>query len=194
MKRIIIAISILTLTALIGCKKEEYFELEMAQEVTEAEEVIETAENQMDSRPFVVYVCGEVVNPGVYELFEGARFMDAIEAAGGYTSAASESYINLAELISDGQKIYVPSNEEIETEDIKYDSATFGAGEKVKVDINHATKDELMTLQGIGEAKANKIIEYREANGSFKGIEDIMNITGIKEGMFNKIKDDICVK
>ncbi|HAG68653.1 MAG TPA: hypothetical protein DCL38_01610 [Lachnospiraceae bacterium] len=144
-----------------------------------------------------VYVCGEVKAPGVYELSGGARIVDALKAAGGFTDKAAVSYLNQAELVSDGQKIYVPSEEELLEGSIVSPAA--GAFEKTEgsaglVNINLADKAKLMTITGVGEAKADKIIAYREQSGSFKAIEDIMNVPGIKEGMFNKIKDQICVK
>lgn len=161
------------------------------------------AGNNGVSRPLVVYVCGEVRKPGVYELDEGSRILDAIMAAGGYTKDAGDDYLNLACMVSDGDKVYVPSKEEIENgsaagldSGIQNASVT-GSGNSTQgglININTATAEELMTLPGIGASKAEKIIAYREQNGRFSAIEDIMQISGIKEGMFNKIKDRICVR
>ncbi len=145
-----------------------------------------------------VYVCGEVLRPGVYELSEGARIIDALMAAGGFTEAAADNYLNQAEMLTDGGKVYVPSREELkEGESLLSSGAENGAlsaAEGGLVNINKADKTQLMTISGVGEAKAEKIIAYREEFGGFKAIEDIMNIPGIKEGMFSKIKDQICVK
>ena len=98
------------------------------------------------------------------------------------------SDLNQAEKLSDGQKIYVPTISESE----ESDNAS-GISADGKVNINRATAEELMTLPGIGESKANDIISYRETNGSFAKIEDIMNIPGIKDGVFNKISGSITV-
>ena len=172
---------------------------------TEKTENIETN----DSQSFVVYVAGYVNNPGVYELKEGSRIIDAIDSAGGYSKEAYENYLNLASLIADGQMIYVPSEEEIEYGSIERGVASGADGSGVGgvtggngggnssgsgalVNINQASKEELMTLPGIGESKADKIIAYREENGRFSTPEGIMEISGIKDGLYNKIKDKIC--
>lgn len=153
----------------------------------------------------VVHVCGEVSSPGVYTLPGGSRVYQAIEAAGGFTSDAFEDYLNQANELSDGMKVYVPSKEEISDEEFQQSLITSEAQQSVMssltdstsmttlVNINTATREDLMTLKGIGESKADKIISYRETQGGFGCIEDIMNIPGIKEGMFNKIKDLITV-
>lgn len=165
-----------------------------------------------------VHVCGCVNNPGVYTLCTGARINDAVAAAGGFTPEADVNYLNLAGFLQDGAKVYVPSVDE--TKDlgqdgsISFDAAGEGAvssgmtgadvvssdmigiGADVDdglVNINTATRDELMTLPGVGESKANAIIKYREENGGFETISQIMNISGIKDGLFNKIKDKIKV-
>ena len=163
-----------------------------------------------DSQSFVVYVSGYVNNPGVYELSAGSRVIDAIDAAGGYSKEAYDNYLNLASLISDGQMIYVPSEEEVSqgnVESIAGNGSTSGIGVNGNggnsgsngtgnsgglVNINSASKEELMTLPGIGESKADKIIAYREENGRFNSPEGIMEISGIKDGLYNKIKDKIC--
>lgn len=174
-------------------------------ENTEKTENIETN----DSQSFVVYVSGYVNNPGVYELSAGSRVIDAIDAAGGYSKKAYDNYLNLASLIADGQMIYVPSEEEVESGSIERGVASGADGSGVGgvtggngggnssgsgalVNINQASKEELMTLPGIGESKADKIIAYREENGRFSTPEGIMEISGIKDGLYNKIKDKIC--
>ena len=174
-------------------------------ENTEKTENIETN----DSQSFVVYVSGYVNNPGVYELSAGSRVIDAIDAAGGYSKEAYDNYLNLESLIADGQMIYVPSEEEVESGSIERGVASGADGSGVGgvtggngggnssgsgalVNINQASKEELMTLPGIGESKADKIIAYREENGRFSTPEGIMEISGIKDGLYNKIKDKIC--
>lgn len=169
-----------------------------------AEEPVKgTAEEAFDEPAAVtVYVCGAVEDPGVYTLDEGRRIADALELAGGMSEEADRDYINQAMLLADCQKIYIPRKGEIPNpsyEDSGPDPQGTHPKEKVnealadRVNINTGSKQELMTLPGIGEAKAGLIIEYRDSNGGFSSIEDIMKINGIKEGMFNKIKDRICI-
>ena len=136
----------------------------------------------------MVYVCGYVKRPGVYELSADARVKDAVEAAGGFARKADQEYWNLAETIADGEKIRIPSREEAEA--LREQAATDSGG---LVNLNTATKEELMTLKGIGEAKADAIIQYRETQGPFAAIEDVMLVTGIKEAAFRKIRDSITV-
>lgn len=139
-----------------------------------------------------VYICGAVHEPGVYELPEGSRVHEALEMAGGMTEEAAAYALNLARIAVDGEQIYVPDAEEIQGQSILSGSAD-GSGYEKKVNINTASMEELMTLTGIGEAKAESIIRYREENGGFQSIEDLMEIGGIKEGVFEKIKDDITI-
>lgn len=133
-----------------------------------------------------VFVCGAVKNPGMYYLSNESRVKDAIEMAGGLLENASIETLNPADYLSDCQKIYVPTKDEL-SNDLAYDIV-----ENVddgKININTASKTELMTLPGIGEAKASSIIEYREEKGKFSSIEELLNVSGIKEAVFNKIKE-----
>ena len=132
-----------------------------------------------------VYVCGAVHAPGVYELPDGSRVFEALEAAGGLTEEADEKCLNQAELLRDGQQITVYTEEEAEL----IPSATGETAGTGKINLNTAGKESLMTLPGIGEAKAEAILQYREKNGCFLNIEEIMQIEGIKEKVFEKIKD-----
>ncbi len=157
--------------------------------------------------PCFVHVCGQVRYPGVYELKEGQRVFEAIEMAGGFGDNAAEDYLNLAEPVWDGMRLEVPDREQVP--DTEWEARTgvqSGSREKAgisldggtapssgKVNLNTATKEELMTLRGIGEARAEDIIRYREEQGGFGRIEDIMEISGIKDAAFQKIKDDIIV-
>lgn len=147
--------------------------------------------------PFYVHICGEVVSPGVYELKEGSRVFQAIEKAGGVTDQAAAEYLNMAEQVKDGMKIVVPGKEEVEAAkargEISLQAEASLNVQKTKVNLNTATKEELMTLRGVGEAKAADIIKYRESHGGFQKIEDIMKISGIKDAAFQKIKDDITI-
>ena len=135
-----------------------------------------------------IHICGEVINPGVYQVEEGSRIFQAVELAGGFTEEAGAEALNLAELTEDGMKIDVPSKEEAQSGVTGVSGQTGG-----KVNINRAGPEELMTLTGIGESRAADIIRYREENGRFQSVEDIMKVPGIKEGAFEKIKDNISV-
>ncbi|MCI5935247.1 MAG: ComEA family DNA-binding protein [Lachnospiraceae bacterium] len=128
----------------------------------------------------VVYVCGEVKHPGVYELEAGSRIYQAIEKAGGLTAKAAKNSLNLADYLSDGQMITVVSETETDVAEAKEDA---------RVNINTAEKDLLMTLPGIGASKAEAIVAYREDQGTFASTEDILNVSGIGNGVYEKIKD-----
>lgn len=135
-----------------------------------------------------VYICGAVNVPGVYQVDADTRVYEGIEQAGGCTEGADLGSINLADKLSDGQKVYVP----VEGEPVSVQSQGTGTtGDKVN--INTATVSELTTLPGIGESRANDIINYRTNNGFFASTEDIMNVSGIKEAAYEKIKDRIKV-
>lgn len=142
---------------------------------------------QVEESTLFVHICGEVEKPGVYELPEGSRVYEAVEEAGGFTEDAAADYVNLAQILEDGWKVEIPSKEE-QTE------VFAGIADDGRVDINTAAKEELLTLPGIGESRAESIIAYREKSGGFSRIEDIMKVEGIKEGMFAKMKDKICVR
>lgn len=136
---------------------------------------------------FYVYVIGEVVSPGVYSLDEGQRIFEAVEKAGGTTGNADLSGFNPAEKIYDGMRIYVPAIGELLSENTENISG------KDKVNINTADRDELCLLPGIGSQKADSIIAYRKKNGAFHSAEEIMNVSGIGESIFERIKDFIKV-
>ena len=166
-----------------------------------------------------VYICGAVVNAGVVSGGAGMRLYQAVEVCGGLIveSDGTRDYISLQ--LMDGDKIYIPyayddisltdemnngcnpnatgisgsNTENSDGNSESYGSNTGGAGSSNLIDINKASKSELMQLSGIGEARALDIISYREKHGAFKRIEDIKNVSGIKDAAFNKIKDYICV-
>lgn len=156
---------------------------------------------------YFVHVCGAVVNPGVYEMEPGSRIYEAVDLAGGFGPEAAWSYLNLAQEIADGMKIEVPTEQQAREWEkagrggvVAGPVSTGGAGVQSdspggsrKVNLNTAGKEELMTLKGIGESKAEDIIQYRQTYGPFERIEDIMNISGIKDAAFQKIKDSITV-
>ena len=152
----------------------------------------------------VIHVVGEVNSPGVVTLEEGARIIDAINAAGGKTEEADLSKINLAYVVEDGTQIYIPRINEnlnqvelISTEagqSVVINNSNINEEENnTKVNINTANKEKLETLPGIGETTAQKIIDYREQNGKFTKIEDLQNVSGIGEAKFNSLKDKITV-
>ena len=157
-----------------------------------------TSSKDNKNKKIYVHICGEVNEPGVYELKEDARVIDAIDAAKGLTKAASQQSVNQAEKLEDSQQIYIPSIKEVK-EDVNQSVKSSDSNSSInnegngKVNINTASQEELTTLPGIGVAKAQKIIAYRQQNGSFSKIEDIMKISGIKEGLFNKISENITV-
>ena len=143
-----------------------------------------------------IYICGAVVSPGVYTLPGGSRVVQAVESAGGFLPDSEEKILNLASKIEDGDQITVWTREEAENMEItetpqQNTGGTEQASGSGKVNLNTAGKEELMTLSGIGESRADAIIAYREANGPFGSIEEIMNIEGIKEKMFEKIRGSI---
>lgn len=143
-----------------------------------------------DSDKIYVYACGEVVSPGVYETDADSRVFEVISLAGGTTEDADISFINQAEAVYDGERIYVPAIGEY---DITYGVSAGTDISDDKININTADSAGLQQIKGIGESRAGDIISYRESNGRFSCIEDIMNVPGIKQGTFDKIKDQIKV-
>lgn len=153
----------------------------------------ESVEAVTEENKYYIYVCGAVRFPGVFQMSHDSRVYEAIDKAGGLSEDANESAINLALLIEDGQMIYVPTFEEVNNGSFSVDGMTDVASDGL-VNINTAGVDELTTLSGVGKVKAESIIEYRQNNGAFKNIEDIMNVSGIGQGSFDKIKNQIKVK
>lgn len=149
----------------------------------------------------VVHVCGAVANPGVYRLSAGSRAEDAVQLAGGMTGEAAADYLNLAGVLTDGEKLVVPYRSEI-PDGGQYGEDGFGqagsagvSGEAdTRVDLNHADQAALMTLPGIGEARAAAILAYRESHGPFQSPEEIMNVSGIKQAAYEKLKDQIVIR
>lgn len=158
---------------------------------------IQTVEEKSEDLIYV-YVCGQVRSPGVYSMAAGSRLFQAVDMAGGILSEGDLTRINLAATLEDGQKVYIPSREEAEpmpeTEKTpaSSDDRAYGISNG-RVNINRASKEALMTLPGIGETKADAILAYRQAEGAFESTEDLMQVPGIKEGVFSKIKDRISI-
>ena len=192
-KKIIIIFIILTITIpflLFITKKEDDKEEIILEEKKEEIEVI--------SNKVSVDIKGEVKNPGYYEIDSDKRIKDLIDMAGGLTDEASTDDINLSSKVYDEMVIVINKKEEVKEEvtnspSISVSKSNNSSSTKPsgKISINTAGISELITLNGIKEARAKKIIEYRETNGPFKSIEEIKNVSGIGEGIFAKIKDYI---
>ena len=162
--------------------------------------ISESVETVSEESVIYVSVSGHVLNPGVYILPEGSRVFEAINAAGGVTDDGTLDGINTAVLLEDEAYILVPGISDDEESKASEGMVAVGeltaSGEEEtgKVNINTADLSSLMTLSGVGKAKAEAIISYRETNGSFETIEDIKKVSGIKEGVFESIKDEITVR
>lgn len=160
----------------------------MTEEEMTGVDIIEPKPQEL--QPVVVHVCGAVVNPGVYELPAGSRMADAVDMAGGLCQDADDSYVNLAGVPADGEQVYIPTKEEsVVLRQEPQQTGVFSG----KVNINTADKALLCTLPGIGDTRAAGIIAYRQEHGSFSAIEEIMQVSGIKESSFQKIKEQITV-
>ena len=167
----------------------------------------------IEEEPIIEYIYvdvkGSVKKPNVYRLEKGSRTIDAIKSAGGLSKNANTRFINLSKLLNDGDVVVIYSNDEIKKaqktntiyvetpcvcEEVKNDSCyNENTNNSSLININTASLDELLTLSGIGEAKAKAIIEYRQTNGNFSVIEDIIKVSGISETIFAKIKNYITV-
>lgn len=146
---------------------------------------------QADAECIFVYVCGAVQNPGVYELTPGSRIYQAVERAGGFGADAAIAAVNQAQKLEDGQQVVIPTQDEAKYyEPSEGETALPGDS---RININSADLTALMQLSGIGESRAQGIIKYREENGMFQTIEEIKNVTGIGEKIYEKIKENITV-
>ncbi|MFI3212395.1 MAG: helix-hairpin-helix domain-containing protein [Eubacteriales bacterium] len=195
---------------------EELASEELAAVANETQEFTKE-EFDIEEEEIIVHICGAVVNPGVYILPQNSRVWDGVQLAGGFRDDASTDYINQAMELLDGVQVIVPTVEEVKTLKNGEDSEiadSFGVviteetpygvlgntsesenqtSVSDKVNINEADVSLLCTLSGIGEATAASIIAYREENGDFQVITDIMKVSGIKEASFSKIENDITV-
>ena len=165
----------------------EFPELEAVEQAAETRVVEPQTINR--TQMVYVYVCGAVRTPGVVEVPEGSRAAEALELAGGMTTEADPFYVNLAEIVTDGQKLYFPTASEAEELE-----AAGKAAEEGLVNINTASAEELCTLPGIGASRAADIVRYREKNGAFQTKEDIMKVSGIKQNAYDKLCDRITVQ
>lgn len=150
-----------------------------------------------DSAEILVDVEGAVIAPGLYTLPADARIGDAIEAAGGLAPDAAMGAANLAQKVSDGEQVYVPTREEQSQQAVQGISSTQGQAtaqsSSGKTNINTASAEELQKLDGIGPALSRRIVDHRQANGRFSSIEELKNVSGIGDAKFASIKDAICV-
>ncbi|NLY78034.1 MAG: hypothetical protein GX080_08150 [Tissierellia bacterium] len=154
------------------------------------EGIKEDTEEESEPKEIIVHISGQVNNPGIVKLEVGARVIDAVNLAGGLKNEADLDKINLAKKLEDEEKIYIPALGE--EGDVDFSDSQSTAEGNGKVNINTCTKDELLSLPGIGEVLADRIIDYREQT-PFKNIEDIMNVSGIGEKKFESIKEMIIV-
>ena len=184
------------------------------EEQDSSQESGDSKSGQGESGQLIVYVCGQVELPGVYTLQTGSRVCDAVEAAGGMTEGADHIWLNQARRLSDGEQLYIPTWEETkalqaegkngfpteqggdvlagtEGKGSSASSQSGANGSSEKISINQASLEELKTLPEIGSTKAEAIISYREQNGGFSSLEELMQVEGIKEGTYNKLKDKI---
>lgn len=154
-------------------------------------------QEELKEEKIIVHVAGEVFNTGVYELEKSSRVIDAVRAAGGTTSLANMDIINLASPISDGDKIYIPSvvdkiNQINNSSGGNY--SNYSGGSSGKININTASSSELQNLSGIGPSKADSIIDYRNKNGPFRSVDELIEVSGIGEKTLEKIRDEIVVR
>lgn len=190
--------------------------------VVQTERPVDVPAQIQEPENIFVHVCGAVASPGVYEMPAGSRVYEAVEKAGGFAEDADCSYVNQAQCLTDGIKLIIPTIEQAKTllaggsvmigivessdaaqqtggvQGIVFDSADTGGviqseAADGKININTASEAELCNIPGIGSTRAAAIVAYRQESGGFQKIEDIMNVSGIKEGTYNKIKDKIKV-
>lgn len=211
-KVIIVFIILITIGTIIWTVTDEEVS-EQEPEIVKEETKLKKEETSKEEK-IKIDIKGQIQNPGVYELTPQNNVIDAINMAGGLTEQSDTSNINLSKKLSDEMVIIVYSKDEIkqmnEKEKItcppcnnacikesdekgKLEETEESITENTKVNINEAPKEELLKLKGIGESKAEAIIEYREKEGKFETIEDIKNVPGIGESLFEKIKDNIKV-
>lgn len=195
-----------------ACKEKKVEELHIDDDVAESEPDISETEGlatdadeilkkdgaaDTGETEYAVFVCGAVKNPGVYYLKKGSLKKAALDLAGGFTEDAASWYVNLAEEITSGERLYFPYQNEVEAYDFsqleKEGNLKSEDEKELLVNINTANEQDLITLPGIGESRAKAIIQYRDSHGGFKDKIEICQVDGIKEGLYNKIKDYITV-
>ncbi|MBP1914845.1 helix-hairpin-helix domain-containing protein [Lederbergia galactosidilytica] len=187
---LVIAIIILLLVLFRFQQKDEVAVTEPIWMEAESEQ-LEKEKQDIKTTPEKIFIDlkGAIKKPGLYEVEEGERVYDVVEKAGGLLKTADEKQINFAMKLYDEMVIYIPEINELGPE-VSY-PGEMNSNNDEKVNINQADAAELETLPGIGPSKAATIIQYREENGSFKEIEELMNISGIGEKTFEKLKEQI---
>lgn len=210
-------IAVVSAFLLAGCGRKDAYVISgetLDESLADASSVDETVLDSGPSATIYVDVDGAVLQPGVYSLPDNARVFDAVDAAGGLLPEACSEILNQAEHVSDGQKLYIMTKEEWEAQkelggSQEWTGTQEGTGKQGQngtqgtqnqaeqddglVDLNQATESELCTLPGIGQTRAQAIIAYREASGGFRSIDEIQNVSGIKSGTYEKIKNKIKV-
>lgn len=211
-------IAVVSAFLLAGCGRKDAYVISgetLDESLADASSVDETVLDSGPSATIYVDVDGAVLRPGVYSLPDNARVFDAVDAAGGLLPEACSEILNQAEHVSDGQKLYIMTKEEWEVPkelggSQEWTGTQEGTGKQGQngtqgtqkqaeqddglVDLNRATESELCTLPGIGQTRAQAIIAYREASGGFRSIDEIQNVSGIKSGTYEKIKNKIKVQ
>lgn len=193
---LLLVILVLFISVFSFMKKDVKTGLDLDDVDTSDDDELELEEAEEYAGTIMVHISGQVYNPGLVELEDGSRVIDAVNKVGGLKKDADLNEINLAKKLEDEEKIYIPKIGEYDLmvdETTSSNSSSNSTTGNDKININTATKEELITLPGIGEVTANKIIEYRE-NNRFETTEDIQNVSGIGPKKFEDIKDLITVK
>ena len=191
MKRLLLLIILMCF--LCGCGADEDVFVTSATEGTASDcytDEVEGLSEKSDSDTICVYVCGQVLCPGVYELPVNSRAVEAVNAAGGMSDIADDTAVNLADILYDGQQLVIP---EKLTGDPSQGNGASRDSPDGKININSGSLEQLEQIPGIGPTKAKSILEYRESNGRFLAPSDITKVSGIGEGTYEKIKDHIKV-
>ncbi|MBO0419707.1 MAG: helix-hairpin-helix domain-containing protein [Vagococcus fluvialis] len=197
MSMVILVISITALKLFLSknAAKVSQFEEVVLTDTTDL--IAETEKENNDVIKMYVDIKGAVKLPGMYEVTSDMRVLNVIDMAGGLKETADDSQVNFSQRIEDQMVIYIPVEGEELSETViagtNSNTANISKDEEGKINLNQATKEELMTLSGVGEKKAEKIIEYREENGSFKTIEDLKNVNGFGEKSFESLEKYISI-
>ncbi|MEI3606872.1 helix-hairpin-helix domain-containing protein [Pseudogracilibacillus sp. SE30717A] len=188
-KNVLVFISVLFLfVGFLFVRKKEIKQVEKEIEFKDTFEFVEEIEEDEQNETMMIDIKGEVKYPGVYEITQGTRVIDIIKEAGDFTSEADQNNINLSQILQDEMVVIVPKKgDEVTVTDFQ------GGSDGQKIRINQASKEEIETLNGIGPAKAQAIIDYREENGLFQKVEDLLEINGIGEKTLENFKDDIII-
>lgn len=182
-KKLNICILLCILFMLWGCTKDSLQYVEATTGATNVSESDVAESENISYDTITVHICGEVYFPGVYTVYRGSRIYEVVLQAGGFTALADTEAVNQAKEVDDEEQIYIPSI---------YEEEKVSDGQGL-INLNTADEEELCTIPGIGSTRARQILEYRKKNGDFQKTEDIMNVTGIKEGIYEQIAPYITV-